>query len=878
MKNRELIHDVIQTALEDVMGDRFGKYSKYIIQERALPDARDGLKPVQRRILYAMSQDGNTYEKQYRKSAKTVGLVIGNYHPHGDSSVYDAMVRLSQYWKLHIPLVDMHGNNGSIDDDPAAAMRYTEARLSKIADKLLEDIDKKTVQFAPNFDDTTEEPTVFPAKYPNLLVNGSTGIAAGYATNIPPHNLNEIIDATIYRIQHPTCSLDDLMKLVKGPDFPTGAIVQGKNGIRDAFSTGKGRVVIRSKVEIVQTKTVQQIVVSEIPYEVIKVNIVRKADEIRINKDIDGILDVRDESDRNGLKIVIDVRKENDANLILNYLYKNTDLQVYYNYNMVAIVNQRPEQMGLAQLIDTYIVHREEIVTNRSRYLYDKMSRRQHILDGLMKAISILDEVIAMIRNSKDKQDAKSRLMEAFQFSDEQAEAIVTLRLYRLTSTDITDLRKEYGELTAQMEVLKSILNNTEILRQTIVSELKEMKSEFPQERKTQIEDEVEEIVIEKTSMVSNEKVILSISKDGYVKRVSLRSFQSSEQDLPGIKENDQLIGFMEAETLDTLLAFTDKGSYYHLPIFEIEEAKWREVGSHLSSYLKYDNQQKIIATAVVKNFDTAAYVVSVTEKGMIKRSPISEYQVQRYNKALVNMNLKNEDRVVSAFVSYDNDAVVILTNEGYMIQYSLELITPTAPRSQGMKAINLSKEDVVVDASVISSNTSQILVVSEKGQMKRIHLSELGTFNRATKGEMIVKRVKSNPIVFRYCKSVASAYESLQFCDPILKEVQAKEVSIMSKEATLSSVITLEKDWYIVKGIYNVYIVDKGGSNTIARIVEEKKEVSSIEESSSKVEVITNSVREFDLEIDAIANSIYDEEEVASEEEEKVEFLGFDI
>ena len=861
MKKDDLRNDVIQTALEDIVGDRFGKYSKYIIQERALPDARDGLKPVQRRILYAMSEDGNTHDKQYRKSAKTVGLVIGNYHPHGDSSVYDAMVRLSQGWKMHIPLVDMHGNNGSIDDDPAAAMRYTEARLSKIADKLLEDLDKKTVQFTPNFDDTIQEPTVFPARFPNLLVNGSMGIAAGYATNIPPHNLNEIIDATIHRIQNPNCSLDDFMQLVKGPDFPTGAIVQGKEGIRNAFATGKGRIVIRSKAEIIQTKTIQQIIITEIPYEVVKVNIVKKIDEIRINKDIDGMLDVRDESDRNGLKIVVDVRKENDANLILNYLYKSTDLQVYYNYNMVAIVNQRPEQMGLAQLIDTYIVHREEIVTNRSRYLLNKMMQRQHILDGLIKAISILDEVIAMIRSSKDKQDAKNRLMETYQFSDEQAEAIVSLRLYRLTSTDITELRKEYAQLTAEMEVLKSILNNEEILRQTITNELKEIKENFSQERLTVIEDEVEEIIIDKTDIVSNERVMLTISRDGYVKRVSLRSFQATEQDLPGIKENDHLIGFMEAETLDILLAFTDKGGYYYMPVYEIEEAKWKDVGSHFNNYLKYDNQQKIIAAATVKNFETVAYVVSVTEKGMIKRSAIGDYQVQRFSKALSNMNVKSGDRIVSTFISYDEDEVAILTQQGYLIHYPLDLITVTAPRSQGVRAINLSKDDKVVDATALSEDTNQILLISEKAQMKRMHFSDLGMFNRATKGESVVKKVKSNPILLRYCKGV-TAYDNIEICDDSLKGIQAKDVSIMSKDATISNVIDVSNDWYVLKGLYEVKITDhKPNQNNTTK---------------EKIADFERVIAELDL---LLEETVETQEEPEEElEEEKIEFLGFDI
>ena len=442
----------IPEHLEDIMGNGFSRYAKYIIQERALPDARDGLKPVQRRILYAMYHDGNTWDHPYRKSAKTVGLVIGNYHPHGDTSVYDALIRMSQDWKVRLPLIDVHGNNGSIDDDPAAAMRYTEARLAKVTEVMEDDLDKDTVEMAPNFDDTENEPTVLPVPFPVMLVNGATGIAAGYATNMPPHNMNETVDATIYRIQNPECSLEDLMEIIPGPDFPTGGIVQGAKGIHDAFETGKGRVVVRAKCEIEQTRTNQQIIITEIPYEVIKGQLVKKMDEIRLSKDIDGVLDVRDESDRNGMRIVVDVKKEADANLILNYFYKNTDLQIYYNYNNVTIIDKRPVQVGLCGLLDAFIAFRKEVVLKRSRYELDKMEKRTHIIEGLMKAVSILDEVIRIIRASKDKADSKKNLMNEFGFDEPQAEAIVSMRLYRLSNTDIQILRNEFAELVNRIE------------------------------------------------------------------------------------------------------------------------------------------------------------------------------------------------------------------------------------------------------------------------------------------------------------------------------------------------------------------------------------------------------------------------------------------
>ena len=559
-KNEVIDHTVYQNELlEDIMGDRFSRYAKYIIQERALPDARDGLKPVQRRILFAMYHDGNTWDHPYRKSAKTVGLVIGNYHPHGDTSVYDAMIRMSQSWKVRLPLIDVHGNNGSIDDDPAAAMRYTEARLAKVTEVMENDLDKDTVEMAPNFDDTELEPTVLPVPFPVMLVNGATGIAAGYATNMPPHNLGEVVDATIYRLNNPECSLDELMQIIPGPDFPTGGIVQGADGIREAFATGHGRIVVRGRADIVEGRTCNQIIITEVPYEVIKSELVKRIDEIRLNRSIDGMLDVRDESDRMGLKIVVDVRKDADAQTILNYLYKNTDLQIYYNYNNVTIVDQRPVQIGLIGLLDAFINFRKEVVRRRSLFEKKQMEDRCHIIEGLMKAVSILDEVIALIRASKDKADAKKGLMETFGFDDKQAEAIVMMRLYRLSNTDIVALRNEFAELTNKIEEVNDILENENVMRSVIVKELRAVKKEYDDPRRTRIEENVSAIVIDKAATIANERVMVTVSRDGYVKRVSMKSYQASLQagtKLTGLKEGDALIGTIECDTLNVLLLF----------------------------------------------------------------------------------------------------------------------------------------------------------------------------------------------------------------------------------------------------------------------------------------------------------------------------------
>lgn len=791
---------IITTPLEEIMGDRFGRYSKYIIQDRALPDVRDGLKPVQRRILYAMQVDGNTHDKKYRKSAKSVGLIMGNYHPHGDSSIYEAMVRLSQNWKSRIPLIDMQGNNGSIDDDPAAAMRYTEARLAPIAQMMLMDYDKDTVEFAPNFDDTEMEPTVLPARYPNLLVNGISGIASGYATNIPPHNLNEVIDASIYRIQHPSCPLEQLMDYVKGPDFPTGGIVQGIEGIRNAFASGKGKIVIRGKAIIEKTKTLQQIVISEIPYDVVKCNMVKKMDEIRINKDIDGIVDVRDESDRNGLRIVIDVKKGCDPNLILNYMYKNTDLQITFNYNVIAIVNKRPMQLGLAAMLDAFLAHRKEVVLRRSRFELDKKEKRCHILEGLIRCISILDEVIALIRKAKDKADAKHKLMQTYGFSEAQAEAIVTLRLYRLTNTDVAALKDEFARLLNEMEELNEIITDEKMLKKVIIKELREVKKLYDTPRLTQIEEEVEEIKIDKVDLISNERVMVSLSRDGYMKRVSLRSYSSSNDALPKIKEGDELLGFVEVNTLDKLVFFTDKGTYGFLPVYDIEESKWKDLGSHISTKIKLVGGEKFIQGFVVEDFVTEGYFITVTKLGMIKKTLVKEYEVSRNNKAMACINLNEEDEVVTVMLAYDTDEVILTSRNGYVSRYSVAMIPSSSTRAKGVKAMNLT-DDVIASAVIKKESDTQLLVTCENGAMKRVKCEEISVLGRPVKGNLIHKKVKSNPARVKYTK-IVKPNDAIYLMDPDRKEIEAKTIAIMSREATYSSPFQLSKDYYLLKGI----------------------------------------------------------------------------
>lgn len=774
---------IITQSLDDIMGDRFGKYSKYIIQDRALPDVRDGLKPVQRRILYAMYKEGNTHQKPYRKSAKTVGNVIGNYHPHGDISVYEAMVRLSQDWKMRMPLIDMQGNNGSIDNDPAAAMRYTEARLSPIALELLKDIDKETVQMALNFDDTEYEPTVLPAKFPNLLVNGATGISSGYATDIPPHNLEEVIDATIYRISHPHCLLDDLMKFMKGPDFPTGAIVEGLNGIKKAFETGRGKVVVRSQTQIIEEKNINKIVITQIPYEVNKAELVRKLDEIRFQKNIDGIIEVRDESDRNGLSIVIDLKKDVDVQNTLNYFYKNTDLQKNYNYNMVAIKNKRPVCMGIVDILDGYIEHQIEVITKRSLFDLHKAEDRKHIVDGLIKAVSILDEVVHTIRHSHDKQDAKKNLQLQYQFSEKQAEAIVMLQLYRLTNTDIVSLEKEKSDLELLIQTLNNILASDKVLRKVIIDELKQIKKQYPSPRLTEIKDEVQEIVIDEEAMILPEDIYVSITRDGYVKRISQRSYKASENIAFGKKDDDVLLDLHFASTLDKLLVFTDKGNYLFIPLHKLEEFKWKELGKHISYLIKVSPEEKMIGSILVKSFQRPLYVLLATRLGQMKRVSLQDFEVTRYSKPIKCMNLKQDDQLLQVSLTDDHQAIVLTSSLGYVSLYSEQEISILGLKAGGIKGINLKNDSLVAMNTFDPLHSYSYVLISDQPGIKRMRISDIPSCNRSTKGTLIFKSPKTNPI------HALSAYV-LDVQDTLIIETQEHKETVAIKDYSLSQIL----------------------------------------------------------------------------------------
>ena len=734
--------------LEEVIGDRFGRYSKYIIQDRALPDARDGLKPVQRRILYAMYHEGNTHEKAFRKSAKTVGNVIGNYHPHGDTSVYDAMVRMSQDWKLRHMMVEMHGNNGSVDGDPPAAMRYTEARLSAIAGEMLRDISKNTVDFIPNFDDTEPEPTVLPSRFPNLLVNGSTGISAGYATDIPPHALHEVLDAVLMRLDNPDVSVDELMTVMRGPDFPTGGIIQGTDGIKTAYKTGKGRFIIRAKTAIEPLKGGKsQIVVTEIPYEVNKANMVKKIDELRIDRKLDGIADVRDESDRTGLRVVVELKKDIDGNGILQYLLKNTDLQVTYNFNMIAISDRRPKLMSLPMLLDAYIGHQKDVVTRRSRYDIQKAKDRLHIVEGLMKALSILDEVIQTIRASKDKRDAKNNIISKFEFSEIQAEAIVSLQLYRLTNTDITELQQEDAELRKLIDQLDAILKSDKKLSAVIKKELAAIRNQFADARRTAIQEKIEEIKVDLDILVPSEEVIVSVTKDGYVKRTSVRSYGASNGAGQDMKESDYSLLEAPMNTQHHLLLFTSAGNYIYQPVHELPDIRWKDLGQHISSIITLGQEETIVAAIGIESFDEEACIVTASANGSIKMSKLADYPVQRYSRAFKGMGIKKDDTMIDARLVKGDEDVILFTHQAYGLRFPLSELSVTGIRTAGVKGINLKDEDQVVAMEIVSDDErSSILIATQRGTVKRIGLKELDSASRAQRGVVMLKELKTNP------------------------------------------------------------------------------------------------------------------------------------
>lgn len=736
MKN-EILKRIQDYALEEIMGDRFGKYAKEIILDRAIPDVRDGLKPVQRRILYAMYKAGNTSDKGYIKCAATVGDVLGKFHPHGDSSVYDAMVRMSQWWKQNHILVDIHGNNGSMDGDGPAAYRYTEARLAKISNELLKDLDKETVSWALNFDDRFLEPTVLPAKFPNLLVNGANGISAGYATNIPPHNLGEIIEATIKRIDSPSCRLETILEIVKGPDFPTGGIVEGKDGIISAFTKGTGKVIVRAKTEFKKEKGKEQIIISEIPFDVNKAALVSKIDSIRIDKKVEGISEVRDETDREGLQIAIDLKTGANKELILNYLFKNTDLQISYNYNMVSIVNRSPKVLGILEILDAYIDHYKDIIIKRTTFELKTYEKEFNIVSGLMKAISILDEVIKVIRGSKNKADAKENLVNKFDFNIEQAEAIVTLQLYRLTNTDIVVLKERAEELQKLIERCHEILSDEGVLKSLMKSELREVKKNYAVPRKTEIKDEITEIKVDLKDMIPKEDVIVVVTNDGYIKKVPMKSFKAATDETT-LKPGDFVRNMFELNTRDYILSFTSLGNYLFIPVHTITECKWKDLGKHISNLIMIKENERIINSFI---FEKGTSLVLTSKEGMIKKVRMEEFEVSRCSKPMTAIKLKDNDELIS--VQKEGKKTLILTDNNYYLLFETGEIPEVGPKASGVKGYPI-KDNNVISSSQINDSDEYINIFTNLNTAKRVKLSELVELTRNKKGKEIIKKNKT--------------------------------------------------------------------------------------------------------------------------------------
>ena len=815
------IHDY---SLEEIMGERFARYSKYIIQDRAIPDVRDGLKPVQRRIIYAMYRDKNTYDKQFKKCANAVGNVLGKYHPHGDSSVYDALIRMSQSWKQNHILVEVDGNNGSIDGDGPAAYRYTECRLSKISEELLKDIDKDTVMMAPNYSDTLLEPTVLPAKFPNLLVNGTNGISAGYATNIPPHNLIEVCDAVIKRIDSPNCHEDSIYEIIKGPDFPTGGIVEGLDGIKSAFKTGRGKLIVTSKSEFQKNKGKDQIIISEIPFEVNKALLVKKIDDIRFEKKLDGIAEVRDESDKDSnIRIVIDLKPGADKELVLNYLLKNTELQTTYNYNMVCIDKRRPRLLGIIPIIDAYIDHQKDVILKRTNFDLAFARKEMHITEGLVKAISILDEVIAVIRASKNKPDAIENLVKKFDFTTEQATAIVMLQLYRLTNTDITVLNEKLENLRKIIEELTGILNDESKLKGVIKDELRRMKKEYGVPRKTEISETVKEIKIDQTDLITKEDVIIVLTNDGYLKRVPIKSHNSADGQT-ALKPGDYVICYKQTNTLNKLCVFTSRGNYLYLPIHEIPSCKWKDLGKHISNFVTISPDDKAVNAFIISENVTNPEVTMFTREGMVKRTNLNDLIVSRYSKAYTAMKLKDTDEVVNVCITKPN--VLIVTKTGYYLNYTASEIPISGPKAAGVKGINL-KDDNVVSGICYSEKDEYIDIFTNQKTAKRVKLSELNMLSRAKRGTTLIKKVKStNYEIIKAFSTSTKDIIGIKSKDDIYL-VKNSDIPIMDKESTGSVILK--------QAISDVFI-----SQELDIIKDEDIELPKIKKEEEKIQELT--------------------------------------
>lgn len=818
-------------SLDFVMGDRYAVYAKYVIQDRAIPDARDGLKPVQRRIIYSMYQNGNTYDKPNKKCATIVGAVMGKLHPHGDTSIYDALVRMSQPWKMNMPLISFQGNNGSIDNDGPAAYRYTEAKLNEFAMNLVRDIDKNTVDMTLNFDDTELEPIVLPSRFPNLFVNGSEGIAVAIATEIPPHNLNEIIDAAIYRINNPLCRIEELLEFVKGPDFPTGGIIYDSEGLKDIYYYGKGKIEIASKVEIKEEKDANYLIITEIPYKVVKQDLVFNIDKIRKSRDIDGIVEVLDESANDDIKIVVELKKEVDPNIVLTYLYNKTQLKVNYSANIVAISNDRPKTLNLVSYLDTYINHQVDVVTRKSKYELKVCEDRLHIVEGLIKAVSIIEQVVDTIRKSKDKADSKKNLIEKFGFSEVQAEAIVMMHLYRLSNTDITTYYKERDSLTANINELKSILSNDKKLRKIIIKDLTAIKEKYGVNRKTLITSEIKEVSIDKRDLIIKEDVYVVITKAGYAKRTSLKSYKASNNAMTGVKEGDSIVLQTIANTADYILAFTDKGNYLFIPVNELNDIKWKDEGKHINSFITLPVDENIIRCIVVKDFNKNVSIALVSKNGQIKKTLLKEFFATRYTKPISCMRLLKDDNVVDVSVCNGNSNLFIITKSGNSTYFNENEISNLGLKTSGVKAISTLKNSTIKCLfSYRQNEKGKILLLTQEGMYRIFDISNLELTSRLGKTQTVFKSFKSDPHNLIYATKIQNKNEPFEIT-ALMSDNSIKTFKI--DDLYLTPIVKMCRknldfpDNLTIKNVYfnNVQVIDDKTVEEAAPVLKETKE-----------------------------------------------------
>ena len=744
----EIIEEKISSEpLEEVMGDRYATYAKYVIQDRAIPDVRDGLKPVQRRIIFSMYKSNNTFNKPTKKCAHTVGAVMGTYHPHGDTSIYEALARMSQDWKVRYPLIDFQGNNGSIDGDSPAAYRYTESRLSELSNELVADIEKSTVDMQLNFDDTEFEPIVLPARFPNLLVNGTEGIAVGLATEIPPHNLREVIDAVIYRIGHKTATVEDLMQFVQGPDFPGGGYIYRSSGLDSIYLTGRGRVEVASKTEIVNQKDINQIIITEIPYKVVKSQLVYEIDKIRHSKAVDGIVEVRDESDWSGIRIVIDIKKNAKVETILQYLMKKTPLVTGYSANMVAIVNGRPKTLNLLDFIDSYIEHQVDVITRRCQFDLKKYQARLHIVEGLILASLNINDVVDIIRKSKDKADSKVNLIKAYNLSNEQAEAIVTMPLYKLSHTDELILEKEKTQLTNDIATINGILEDPNKLNRVLVKDLKHIADKYGDERRTQIIDKGETKEIDKRELIAKEDVMISVSYDGYLKRSSIRSYSSSDGALPGLKDGDMLVAQAKVCTTDYVLCFTNMGNYTCLHVFDLTENKWKDEGTHINEFVTFSSGEKIIKVLTMSEMRNDLYLAAISKFCQIKRMPLSMLELKVSRRPARYMKILNNDKVVNVALLTGNSDIMVVTNSGNCSLFNENDITIVSPKAGGVKSISgLGSNQIAGLLTFDENEKSKIILFTNKGHARITDLNKYTRTNRLGKAQVILQSFKGDP------------------------------------------------------------------------------------------------------------------------------------